>query len=156
MITSKQYIIERNQSIPASIDRVFAFFEKPENLARITPARLNFQIKTPQPIQMNLGTEITYTISWLGVPVRWQTKITKYEPPHCFIDEQIMGPYRTWIHLHMFEEKDNNVLMIDRVTYRLPFGPVGRLTHWLLVRRQLEEIFNHRRDVITDLFNKIE
>ncbi len=148
------YILSRQQWIPASLEHVFAFFEKPENLARITPRWLKFQITTPSPIHMAQGTEIEYTIAWLGFPVRWHTQITKYDPPSCFIDEQIKGPYRTWIHVHMFEEKDDGVLMTDRVTYKLPFGPLGRLMHMSLIGKQLDEIFNYRRNVIDKIFNE--
>ncbi len=149
----KAYILEREQWIPAALERVFEFFKNPFNLAAITPGWLHFQINSSLPVRMEYGAEITYTIRWLGIPVRWYTRITKYEPPYCFIDEQIKGPYRTWMHLHTFEEKNGGVLMTDRVTYRLPFGPAGCLIHRLQVRRQLEEIFNYRRDVIANVFN---
>jgi ligand-binding SRPBCC domain-containing protein len=150
---TKLYILERKQIVSASLDKVFAFFENAENLARITPGWLNFQVKTPIPIVMTSGTEIEYTINWLGLPVRWKTRIAVYDPPNRFIDEQVSGPYATWIHLHTFEPVEEGVLMTDRVTYRLPFGPVGRLGHRLLVRKQLNHIFDYRRDVINNLFN---
>jgi ligand-binding SRPBCC domain-containing protein len=148
----KSYILERRQWIPAAINEVFSFFEKPENLALITPQWLNFRIRTPLPILMEQGTEIEYTIDWLGIPIRWHTCITHYEPPYQFVDTQIAGPYREWIHLHVFEQHDRGVMMTDRVTYRLPLGLPGRAVHRLLVRKQLDWIFNYRKAEIHSIF----
>lgn len=147
------YLLERRQYIAAPLDEVFSFFEQAENLARITPDWLHFRIQSPTPIQMAYNTEIEYTINWLGFPVRWKTRITDYDPPFKFVDEQIDGPYTIWIHLHTFEPNEHGVLMTDRVTYRLPFGPVGRLTHRLLVQKQLERIFDYRRNAVNRILN---
>ena len=90
----KTYRLECSMSVPVSLREAFAFFENPDNLARITPAWLNFRITSPQPLQMRKGAEIDYQIRWLGVAFNWKTIITEYEPPFFFVDEQAAGPYR--------------------------------------------------------------
>jgi ligand-binding SRPBCC domain-containing protein len=135
--------------VPASPDDVWAFFSRAENLADITPPWLNFTVETPSPITLHRGALIDHTIRWLGVPIRWRTKIIDWSPPRQFIDLQLRGPYALWHHQHTFKPTDHGtVLCSDHVTYKLPGGPLGRLAQPLMVKRQLLEIFRFRRDVI--------
>jgi ligand-binding SRPBCC domain-containing protein len=150
----KTYILKRTQLIHRPLDEVFPFFESAENLAKITPPWLNFVIRTPSPIEMKTGTLIEYTIKWFGFPVKWKTEIRDHEPPFRFADEQIRGPYRLWHHTHVFSEINGVTEMTDLVRYRLPFGPIGRIAHALLIRGQLQEIFDYRYNVIEKIFNE--
>lgn len=133
---------------------MFSFFKSPENLAYITPESLDFRILTPSPISMRIGTLIDYTIRWFGVRLRWRTLITTYQPPSCFVDEQIKGPYSFWHHTHIFEESAGGCAMVDEVRYVLPFGIVGEAIHGLFVRYQLERIFDYRAHVIEKLLDR--
>jgi len=150
------YVLEKTQRVPAPLDEVFDFFARPDNLARITPGWLDFRIVAPEQRDMRQGLEIEYRVRPLLVPQKWVSRITAYDPPHRFVDEQVHGPYRRWRHLHEFEPvaTGNGAVteIRDRVDYALPFGPLGRVAHALLVRRQLESIFEHRRRVIADEF----
>lgn len=146
-----QYRLERTQVVPRPPAEVFAFYADPNNLARITPRWLGFRILTPG-AQMREGLRIEYRIHPLGVPQRWVSEITVWDPPRRFVDEQRRGPYRTWHHLHEFRATAQGTEIRDRVTYELPFGPLGRLAHALLVRRQLESIFAYRERVVRELF----
>ena len=122
---------------------VFAFFGDPANLPRITPPWLRFRLLTPG-VAMATGAVFEYRIAWLGLPLTWRTFIREYDPPYRFVDVQVRGPYARWEHRHRFVEEGGGTWMEDRVTYRLPFGPLGRLLHRLLVRRQLAAIWAHR------------
>ena len=144
--------LRREMRVEKPRDEVFAFFANAENLGRITPPELNFQILTPLPIQMEEGTLIDYRLRIWGVPVYWQTLISSWDPPHSFVDEQLRGPYREWIHTHRFEEDGSGTLLIDEVRYRIPFGPLGALARPLVVR-QVEKIFDHRNQVTRKLFS---
>ncbi|HRK62447.1 MAG TPA: SRPBCC family protein [Candidatus Omnitrophota bacterium] len=142
------------QFLPYSSERVFDFFKKPENLDQVTPSNLGFKILTPSPIPMAKGTVIDYTIRLYGVPMKWQTTITDYDPPHSFTDTQVRGPYKTWIHTHHFISKDGGTLMKDEVQYEVPFGFLGDFIRSLFVRREVEKIFDYRKQVIAGLFEK--
>jgi ligand-binding SRPBCC domain-containing protein len=146
------HTLHHEQVVAAPLDEVFAFFEQPQNLARITPPWLGFRILTPAPVPMHRGALIDYQISLGPFPSRWRTLITKFEPPHVFVDEQLSGPYSFWHHTHRFEEVGRCTRIVDEIRYLLPFGPVGELVHKLVVRRQLEGIFAHRRKVIIEEF----
>jgi ligand-binding SRPBCC domain-containing protein len=143
--------LECEMTAPVAIERAFALFEDPYNLAKVTPAWLNFRIKTREPIVMGRGTQIDYTIRWLGLPVRWRTRITDYDPPRLFVDQQIRGPYLLWRHRHEFRETAGGTVISDRVDYRLPLGSAGDLAHVLVVRRQLIGIFRFRQRAIAEL-----
>ena len=138
--------------VPAPIEDVFAFFDRPENLARITPPWLSFQILTPRPIPMHEGAVLDYAIRVGPMPSRWRSMITTYEPPHRFVDEQLLGPYSFWHHTHSFECVEGGTLIRDHVRYLPPPGFLGRIAHALFIRRQLEAIFRYRREVVQDLF----
>ncbi|MBT8093027.1 MAG: SRPBCC family protein [Gammaproteobacteria bacterium] len=146
----RHQVLETATLLPLTVDEVFAFFSSAENLERITPPELAFQILTPTPIVIKEGTIIDYRLRLFGVPFHWRTRIVQWQPGKQFIDEQIRGPYRSWRHLHTFAECENGTRMTDRVEYRLPLHPAG-LIALPLVRRQLDRIFRYRASVIGQL-----
>ena len=148
----KLYTLESNQFINKPIEEVFQFFSKPENLSVITPAKLGFKILSPNPVKMEVGRLIDYNIYLLGIPIHWRTLITDYEPPNMFVDQQIKGPYTMWHHTHTFHKVKGGVEIKDRVVYSIPFGFLGRLLNYLWIKRDLNNIFLHRKKVIDKLF----
>jgi ligand-binding SRPBCC domain-containing protein len=144
--------LDRSQTIAAPLEEVFAFFSDPGNLARITPAWLSFRIHGIVPRPLAAGSRIEYRIRWTFLRLAWVTRITRWRPPHEFEDVQERGPYARWVHTHRFRATERGVVMEDHVDYALPFGPLGRLVHALRVRRQLERIFDHRRETIEAIF----
>ena len=147
-----QQFLETETVLPQSIDAVFAFFGNAENLERITPPELAFEILTPTPILMRAGKLIDYRLRLFSVPFRWRTRIVEWEPPHHFVDEQLRGPYASWRHVHTFVECETGTRMTDRVEYRLPFLPAGVIA-LPLVRRQLDHIFRYRASTIRRLLS---
>jgi len=147
-----KHTIRREIWLPHSREEVFEFFSAARNLEQITPPLLQFQVLTPEPIPMGEGTLIDYRLKVHGLPMKWRTKITRWNPPYQFADIQLKGPYKVWDHTHTFLEEDGGTRMIDEVTYELPFGPLGDIVHTLMVRRDVEEIFRYRNGVIGALF----
>lgn len=142
-------ILERRQRVEHSIDQAFAFYGDAHNLERITPPWLGFEVVTPRPIEMGVGTLIEYRLRLHRVPVRWRTRIEAWESPRRFVDVQVKGPYSLWEHTHTFEEDGPGATIIrDRVRYAIPFGPLGELARRLLVERDLRQIFDYRRDAV--------
>lgn len=135
--------------LPQPRDLVFTFFADARNLEAITPPLLHFEIVTPSPIFMRVGARIDYRLRLHGIPLRWQSEITAWDPPLRFVDEQRRGPYRQWIHTHEFEERDGGTLCRDHVVYAVPGG---RIINWLLVRRDVERIFTYRQTVLRRQF----
>lgn len=143
------YRLVRRQRLALPVADVFPFFADPHNLEFLTPPWMNFRIETPSPIAMAVGTRIQYTIRWRGLPMSWLTEIVEWVPGRRFVDQQIRGPYRRWHHTHSFEEVEGGTMMEDIVEYALPLGPIGRLAHALMVRRDVHRIFDFRAQRIT-------
>jgi ligand-binding SRPBCC domain-containing protein len=137
--------------VPRTLHATFEFFERPQNLARITPPWLGFRILTPEPIRMVRGLTLDYTVRVLGVRSHWRSLISEYDPPASFRDVQLIGPYRRWDHRHRFWREAGGTLIEDFVVYELPLGPLGVLVDRLTVRRQLDAIFDYRRAQIEAL-----
>ncbi len=142
----------RTQVIPQPRDRVFAFFADAANLELLTPPFLHFRILSRLPIAMASGALIDYRIALFGVPLRWRTRIATWEPGVRFVDEQVRGPYALWHHTHQFTDVPGGTRMLDRVLYRVPFGPLGTVAHAVFVRRTLERIFDYRFEEIARRF----
>lgn len=153
--SSRHHRLERRQTVPARLERVFPFFENPENLALITPPSLRCRLVMPGPVTMQEGLLIDYTIRLGGMPVRWRSVISLYEPPVCFVDEQVKGPYAYWRHMHRFESTALGTVLTDEVVYALPAAMpsfVEGMLHSLYVRPNLERIFDYRAHFYTDFF----
>ena len=153
-MTRAVHRLVRSQLLDRPVEDVFAFYSNAANLEAITPPFLRFRILTPTPIEMRAGTRIEYALSLYGVPVRWRTLITCWEPNARFVDEQEAGPYAFWRHTHEFEPRGTATLMRDVVEYREGFGALGRLAHVLVVRRTLDRIFDYRRDATGQLLGR--
>lgn len=152
LILMKTQILETTTLIPAPIEKVFEFFSKAENLNELTPPELSFKILTPSPIPMAQGTHIDYKISIQGIPMRWKTLISVWNPPFQFRDEQLSGPYCVWIHTHTFVSKGNMTEMTDRVEYLSKGWLMAPFLHMLFVDRKVREIFTYRENKLKELF----
>jgi hypothetical protein len=143
------HVLSREQTLPGTPEEVFPFFGDARNLEAITPPWLGFRVVTPEPIEMRPGALIEYRLRLHGLPIRWRTTIAVWDPPHRFVDVQLMGPYKIWHHTHDFAPAGGGgTLMRDTVRYALPLGPLGEIAHRLLVKRDLERIFDFRRDAV--------
>jgi hypothetical protein len=145
--------LERTQVIRRRREEIFPFFADASNLEAITPPFLRFRILTPTPIAMRAGARVDFALKLFGVPLRWRTCITEWEPGVRFVDEQESGPYAFWRHLHEFEARGDSTIMRDTVEYAEPLGPLGQLAQSLFVARTLDRIFDFRRDTIRRLFD---
>jgi ligand-binding SRPBCC domain-containing protein len=147
-------VLTAEQWFPRPIEELFAFFADAHKLDELTPPWLRFAIVTPRPIDMHLGTLIDYRIRLKGLPMRWRTRISAWDPPHRFADEQLKGPYALWLHEHVFEPSDGGTLMRDTVTYALPVAwiPGAGLVHARMVRPDLARIFAYRREAMARKF----
>ncbi len=135
--------------LPEPPEKVFLFFGNAAKVERITPSWVRFRILTPLPIEMREGALIDYRIRVRGFGMRWRTRITKWQPPVSFVDEQIRGPYRLWIHTHTFEPRREGTLCHDHVRYAVPFD---FLLHRHFVRPDIERIFAFRAEALRKRF----
>lgn len=146
------HTLRRIQELDGTPGDVFPFFADAFNLEAITPPLLRFRVVTPAPILMQAGTLIQYRLRLRGVPVTWRTLIQEWTPDRRFVDTQLSGPYALWHHTHTFDPlPGERTLMTDTVRYAIGLGPLGALAHRALVRRDVEAIFDFRRDALGPL-----
>ncbi len=151
------FTLEVQQVLPISLNEAWNFFSSPQNLALITPDHMGFEITSPPAEKMTLGQIITYSVSpFPKIKVNWVTEITHICAPHLFVDEQRFGPYKMWHHEHHFEETPNGILMLDKVSYKLPFGFIGNGFHPVLVKNKLLHIFSYRYEKLNEIFPTIK
>ncbi len=143
----RTHLFKTEMDLPLDIHSVFNFFCDATNLERITPPELCFQIISAQPIHITKDTFIDYRLRLYSIPFRWRAKISAWDPPRKFIDEQVIGPYTTWIHTHTFIEKKEGTRIIDEVLYRLPFWPLGEI-FFPFIALYLWRIFTYRKQKI--------
>ena len=150
------YTLKRVQHLPIGLDTAWEFFSSPHNLKEITPAYMNFKVLSNSDSEkMFAGQIITYTVSPIfGIPLFWMTEITHVKDKEYFIDEQRFGPYALWHHKHFFRAIAGGTEMTDFLDYKLPLGFIGRMAHFLFVRRQIESIFEYRSKVLIERFGE--
>ena len=148
----KNRTLERKLFIHQSLTDVFNFFSDARNLNLVTPPWLYFEILTPPPIQMQLGTQIDYRLRLHKIPITWRTEIIAWEPPYRFVDSQIKGPYAVWIHEHRFVTQNGGTLMTDFVEFRSPGGVFEPLIYHLFVKRDVINIFDYRSERFKEIF----
>lgn len=146
----KMHRLQTELWLPQPRERVFRFFGDPKNLERITPPWLRFEILTTPTIQISQGTLLDYRLRLHGIPVRWQSEITVWQPPRRFVDRQIKGPYALWVHEHRFADQNGGTIVGDHVEYAVVGGS---LIQKYLVAPDLERIFDYRRQALEKLFN---
>lgn len=149
----KRFWLTREQLVARSVEETFAFFADPQNLNAITPAWLQFEI-LGTPSDLFAGAELRYKLRWRELPLRWTAEISVWNPPHQFVDTQIHGPYSLWRHTHQFRSSGCDTLVSDTVEYAIPFGILGNLLHAVMIRRDLERIFDFRARQIDALLHR--
>ena len=145
-------IFRAEQFVPHPLAEVFDFFSRAENLQELTPPWLNFRILDVSTNPVRQGTLIRYALRWRIFPIRWTTEILEFDPPQRFVDVQLKGPYKKWHHEHRFVAENGGTRIFDEVQYELPFGALGAIANRFQVRRDVEAIFEFRREAIKRRF----
>jgi len=152
----KIFSLERKLNLKMDISKAWDFFSNPNNLPLITPPSLKLNITSELPDKMYTGMIITYTVApLLNIPMTWVTEITHVEEPNFFVDEQRFGPYKFWHHEHRFKVIEGGAEITDLVHYALPLDPLSRIANSLIVKKQLDEIFDFRSEYLEKRFGKI-
>ena len=148
------YELTSDISLKGDSDTIFSFFSSALNLGLLTPSWMDFRI-LEIPDEIDTGSKITYRIGLWFIGLNWITRIVVWKPKRLFVDLQEKGPYSLWWHEHILEDKkDGNIVIKDRVIYRVPLGIIGRIVHRLFIRKTLLRVFNFRRKVILARFNQ--
>ena len=150
----KLFRLIQQQQLPGSIETAWDFFSTTENLDKITPPDMEFKILTGAGQRAFEGQIITYRIKPIfNIPMYWVTEMTHLRELEYFVDEQRIGPYRFWHHLHRFTPKDNGVFMEDILDYALPYGMFGQFLGQRFIHQRIKDIFTYRQQILDQIFN---
>jgi|TARA_B110000305_G_scaffold578_1_gene546 ligand-binding SRPBCC domain-containing protein len=153
----KIYRFKKSQLLPITINEAWDFLSDPNNLKKITPDYMGFNILEKEDTKMYAGQIIQYIVTpILGIPTKWVTEITHVKDKSYFVDEQRFGPYSLWHHKHFIKEVDGGIEMLDIIDYKIPLGFIGRLVNPILVKPKLNEIFNYRKKKLVELFGELK
>ena len=153
----KIYRFKKSQLLPITIKEAWDFLSDPNNLKKITPDYMGFNILEKEDTKMYAGQIIQYIVTpILGIPTKWVTEITHVKDKSYFVDEQRFGPYSLWHHKHFIKEVDGGIEMLDIIDYKIPLGFIGRLANPILVKPKLNEIFNYRKKKLVELFGELK
>jgi len=120
--------------VQAPVATVFAFHERDDALPRLSPPFPPMRVVS-RTGGIRTGARVDLRIG----PVRWLALHTDYRVNELFVDEQIAGPFASWVHRHEFEALGpHTTRLTDRVTFQLPGGPVvnalfGQFAAWSLI-----------------------
>ncbi len=149
------YRFETSQHLVAPRETLVEFFSDVRQLDSSTPSFFRIELEDGSVgTALYVGQTFRYVFRIFGVPVPWTTEITEVAPVR-FVDIQRRGPYRSFAHTHLFLETAEGTMMIDRVLYSLPFGPLNGLANMLVVRPLLEAIFAFRARAAAQRFGEI-
>ena len=156
------YVMERRMWLPGPRPDVFAFFADPRNLAAVQPARARLTWLSEPPPRLDAGALLDFTVRVAGVRARFRVMVREFDPPFRFVDAQLRGPFARWEHRHRFLEGPETIAgsvtgtwIEDRVTYSLPWGPLGRAAHALGVGRRIAALFDFREAYLRDRFGPV-
>lgn len=147
------HVLRSEFTLTTDHETLFAFFSDAFQLEQLTPPFLHFKVQTRPPIQIEQGTLIDYRLKLHGIPIRWRTEISEWDPPFSFTDRQLRGPYRLWQHRHIFQPVSDGTLAVDEVLYKVPGG---RIVERLFVRNDLRRIFDYRCRQMIDRFGSVD
>lgn len=151
--TAMLHTLSQQQFLRIGIPEAWDFFSRPANLGEIMPSDLGFKTVHQPGEKMYEGQIIEYRVMVLpGIWIPWVTEIRTVRGGESFVDEQRIGPFRFWHHLHTFEETEGGVMVKDLVHYALPLWPFGELGHGIFVRPKLERVFGFRKEVLEKRF----
>ncbi len=97
---------------------------------------------------IDLNEHVTWEANHFGVRQQLTSKITAYQRPYHFVDEQVKGIFKSIHHSHEFKEINGKVIMTDVFNFSSPYGIFGRIFNLLILKAYLKNLLTHRNEVI--------
>jgi ligand-binding SRPBCC domain-containing protein len=131
-------VFERSVVIKAPVDKVFAFCGSSHGFQRHFPYQVRWEAG---PEDWREGCDLAFRFRYLGVWLPYKATITRWEPNRMFVDEMRIGPYKAFVHTHLFEPADEGTRYTDRIEFSTGFG---RWVDRIVALRQIQTTFKKR------------
>ncbi|RUR86591.1 SRPBCC family protein [Chlorogloeopsis fritschii PCC 9212] len=132
--------------IDAPVETVWKFHERADVLQLLTPPWQPLQVVRREG-GLGIGAITEFRLAIGPLPLRWLARHTEYEEYHLFTDEQISGPFESWVHRHKFESENGKTRLTDEISFALPGGQTAEFLGGWLVQVQLEAMFRYRHHI---------
>lgn len=146
---------QASQTFPKPIAEVFGFFVQPINLTRISPPDLHMKV-LEAPARIQLGSRITVLGKRYGVPQRIVSEVVAFEADQFFADEQREGPFKKWLHWHLFELVAGGTQVTDRIEFEPPGGLMGLMMNAQVIERDLKAIYEFRSQKLREILGAFD
>jgi ligand-binding SRPBCC domain-containing protein len=132
--------------LPATVEEVFAFHERPDAFALLQPPWDTVEILTP-PESLEVGTRVELRTKVGPAWIRIVAEHVAYERNERFEDVMREGPFARWHHKHLFFPHQQGCRLRDEIEYAPPLGWLGRVADPIAVRPRLQRLFDYRHTV---------
>jgi ligand-binding SRPBCC domain-containing protein len=135
------------ECVTASERSAEQMFDRARNIETHTESQMDAAEKAVAGVTtglIGLHQSVTWKARHFGLPFTLTSRVTEFEPPHRFVDEQVRGPFSSFHHEHLFEAAETGSVMIDRVRFTAPFGALGRVVEKLVLARYMRRLIEQR------------
>lgn len=144
-------VFEAQTELSCTPEEAFDFLIQPENIRRISPSAMML-VFDAAPERVFQGAVFRFRVQAYGVVREIAHRISEFDSPRRFVEEQVEGPMSAWCHEHLFEPTTNGVLIVDRITFKPPTGMLGLLINERKICESLEAGFDHRHQSLEKHF----
>ena len=137
-------IIRIETVIRAPVERCFDLARDPDLHARSVAHTGERVISRTGKGLLGLGDVVTFEARHFGIRQQLTARITRFEPPHLFEDQMVRGAFKSFRHVHTFEQTEAGTLMTDTFEYEPPLGLLGALAARLFLTRYLRRLLTGR------------
>ena len=94
------------------------------------------------------GDITTWETNHLNFMQHLTLEVTEYDCPNKFVDEMVKGEFKSYKHEHIFENRNEKTLMIDKFYFESSYGILGKITDYLLLKRHLTKLLVDRNALL--------
>lgn len=99
---------------------------------------------------IELNEFVTWEATHFGINQKLTSKVTAFEKPYFFVDEQLKGAFKSLHHQHKFEQINEIVIMKDIFEFHSPFGVFGKIFNKFILTDYLTRFLIQRNNIIKD------
>lgn len=144
-------VFETSLVLKAPVERVFDFSIRPANIVRISPPVLGLKF-VDSPEAYSPGAKFEFKVQAWGTVQTSLFEIVEFERPNVFVEVQLKGPMKSWLHEHRFTvNADGQTVVSNRIEFTPPGGLVGLLVTESKILDNLEDGFFHRHQQLRKL-----
>ena len=140
-------MIEERGHIDRSPLDVFAFFDRPRNVQRVTPKTIAVSLES-HPEDLRLGTIFAYSLKRWPVDFAWDVVVSEYEPPLSFTNVKARGFFPRWAHRHSILPDGSGTELVVSLEYEVPSGLYNAVTNNYVIESAMKELVQEQSRAI--------